>query len=450
MPFKEEKQSRFREASAEGQAKASEQLGEVAKDIGKKAYATAYGAGTGLLGSAGEIEEFLTTPGTPDSPKLLGPGSAFGTTRDVQKQAQKIGVPTPGEEESAYVTGGEIAGGLAAGGPGVFKTGVKSLLGVPSRTSEQMARSAEKIGFKLSPAQVRQDVPITAKGATGASEANQSLANKLASEGTGKQATEITSEFISNRLKDLGKDYDKLYKGKSFVVDGEARSALENILLKESELGYAGVSPVKQTAQTMIEKLDVKAAVDGEDLQRLRNALTERARSSTSRSDAHEIYNLVDIIDASVAKNNPALAATLDVLRPKYRNSIILEDLYRQGGIQQGNISLEQLGTMLRGKRDAVRRTGADIDDLGELGRELKLRARWQTEGGTGTPSSDILKKALGTTMGGIASMTGLRSATARKAQKALAREPMTYKEKAGMAAGAGSVMSPFSTSVEE
>ena len=178
--------------------------------------------------------------------------------------------------------------------------------------------------------------------------------------------------------------------------------------------------------------------------------MTERARSSTSRSDAHEIYNLVDIIDASVAKNNPALAATLDVLRPKYRNSIILEDLYRQGGIQQGNISLEQLGTMLRGKRDAVRRTGADIDDLGELGRELKLRARWQTEGGTGTPSSDILKKALGTTMGGIASMTGLRSATARKAQKALAREPMTYKEKAGMAAGAGSVMSPFSTSVEE
>ena len=69
-------------------------------------------------------------------------------------------------------------------------------------------------------------------------------------------------------------------------------------------------------------------AIEGEGLQRLRNALTERARS-TSRTNAREIYELVDEIDASIARNHPNVAATLSELRPKYRNSIILEDLYK-------------------------------------------------------------------------------------------------------------------------
>ena len=417
--------------------------------FGEKSGAVAYGAGTGVVGSLGELEKFgaYTVPetlgfreeGQKDN-MGFGRETLFPTIDDARKYLEKIGVTRPREEVRGYETGGEIIGGLATSAPGLIKTGVKGLLGVPSKTSEAIAQEAEKLGFKLSPAQVRQDVPLSAQGSVFAAKENQSLANKLASEGTGAQVAEITSDFIGKRLKKLGKEFDNLYKGKSFVVGSEAESALNSILARETELGYAGVSPVKQAAQTMLENIKSRSMVDGENLQRLRNALTERARSSTSRSDAHEIYNLVDVIDASVSQNNPALAEALTELRPKYRNSIILEDLYRKGGIKQGNISLEMLGDMLRGKRDAVRRSGKDIDNLAELGRELKIRARWQETGSGETPGADVLKKALGTTLGGVASLTGLRSATARKAQKGLARNPVKGYEKAGITTGAGAV----------
>lgn len=420
---------------------------------GEKAKAIAYGAATGLAGSLGEIEKFaayevpeflgLREKGQRD--QFMGRETLFPTVEEARKGLKKVGIERPREEVRGYETGGEIVGGLGTALPSLAKTGTRALLGTPSRTSEALAQKAEKIGFKLSPAQVRQDVPISAKGATLAAEKNQTLANKLATEGTGKATTEITPEFIGGRLKDLGKEFDDIYKGKTFAVDSNIVGTLNNIIARESELGFAGVSSVRQAAQSMLDNIQAAGTfvVKGDDLQRLRNAMTQSARSTASRGNAHEIYELVDVIDNAVGTFNPSVTAKLKELRPLYRNSIILEDLYRKGGIQQGNISLEMLGNMLRGKRDVARRTAQDIDELGELGRELRLRARWQDVGGAETPSADILKKALGTTMGGVASITGLRSAAARKAQKALARKPVTPTERVGAVTGAGSAIAP-------
>jgi hypothetical protein len=420
-------------------------------ETGKRAATMGYGAVTGLLGSFGELEKFgaydvpeffgLREKGERD--QLMGRETIFPTTEEVRKGLSKVGVERPKEQYRGYETAGEIVGGLGTALPSLAKTGTRALLGTPSRVSEATARKAEDLGFKLSPAQVRQDVPISAKGATGAAQTNQTLANKLATEGTGKATTEITPEFIGTRLKDLGKEFDNVYKGKTFAVDSSIVGTLNNIIARESELGFAGVSSVRQAAQSMLDNIQAAGTyvVQGDDLQRLRNAMTQSARSTASRGNAHEIYELVDVIDNAVGTFNPAVTAKLSELRPLYRNSIILEDLYRKGGIRQGNISLEMLGDMLRGKRDAVRRTAQDIDELGELGRELRLRARWQEVGAAETPSADVLKKALGTTMGSLASLTGLRSATARKAQRALARKPVTPAEGVGAITGAGAML---------
>jgi hypothetical protein len=213
-----------------------------------------------------------------------------------------------------------------------------------------------------------------------------------------------------------------LYKGKEFGVDANVVSALNNILAKEQELGVAGVSTVKQAAQTMLDTIGREGLkVKGDDLQRLRNALTERARSSASRGNAHEIYDLVDVIDNSVANANKGYKETLDVLRPQYRNTVILEDLNRSGGISQGNISLERLGTMLGGRKGGLR-TGDryDIDQLGEMGRQLRMRARWETEGRASTAGEDVLGKALGTGADIAGTLTGARSRYARGLQKRL------------------------------
>ena len=410
--------------------------------FGEKAGALAYGAGTGLAGGLGELEEFgaytvpeflgLQEKGQRDNVMGTGRATIFPTVKEAQQVLKKVGIEKPREEVSGYQTAGEVLGGFGTSLPGMLKGGAKMLVGATSKTGEKLAQQAEKLGFKLSPAQTRADVPVGQKGATLWSEKNQTLANELASKGTGKQVKEVDATFIGDRLKDLGGQYDKLYKGKVFNIDKDAVDALQQIRAMEAQLpGAAAVSPVAQTADEILKNFSSLAnrqgalpstfGIEGEALQRIRNALTQRARS-TNAGNAREIYNLVDVIDASIAKNHPKVAKELDVLRPQYRNTIILEDLYKNGGIKQGNISLERLGTMLRGERSVVRGAEADIDELGKLGRELGLRARWETTGAAPAEGAQVLGKALGTgvsdVLGGVASTAGLRSRPARAVQR--------------------------------
>lgn len=424
MPFVPETKNRFTpEAPSE-------------PSISEKAKAFGYGAATGFAGGPGELEKFgaqtvpeavgLSSP--EERGKFMGRETFFPTMSEVGKSLQKIGVTEPREEVGGWKTAGELIGGLGTSVPSILKTGVTKLLGTPTKTTAYLAKIAEDLGFKLSPAQLRADVPVSQKGATGWSKENQTLANKLASEGTGQKATEINGEFISGRLKDLGGQYDKLYKGNVFNIDKDAVDTINQIRAMEMQLpGIASSSQVKQVADSIVANFKTLSrrpnadpntfGIEGEALQRLRNALTQQARG-TNPGNARELYNLVDVIDASVAKNHPKIAAELNALRPKYRNTIILEDLYKAGGIKQGNISLEQLGTMLRGKRDAVRGSASDIDHLGELGRELKLQARWQQTGSGGYEGVKTLSDILGTTIGAGATGLGLRSRPARFLQK--------------------------------
>ena len=425
---------------------------------GEKAKAFAYGAGTGLAGSLGELEKFgaYTVPeffGLREEGKRenmgFGRETFFPTIKEVQTGLQKIGIERPREEVRGYETGGEIIGGFGTAIPGLVKTGAKALLGVASRTGERAARQAEQLGFKLSPAQVRQDIPTSAQGATGFAKENQTLANRLSSKATGREATEISPDFVRERLKTLGGEFQNLYKDKVFNIDQDAVDALRQIANVENLLPQSvQVGAVKNTANNILEKFQTyslrpdaipgKFGVEGNQLQRIRTDLLQAARSSSSRQDAHAIYELVDAIDSSVARNHPQIAAKLNELRPLYRNTIILEDLVRNGGIRQGNISLESLGNMLGARKEGVRRVEGELDKLGELGRELKLRARWQTVGDAATESADVLKRALGTALNTGAAALGLRSRGARAVQRALTETPLSPVTRAGMVAGTG------------
>jgi len=412
--------------------------------FGEKAGAGLYGAATGFAGGLGEIEKFgaydvpeflgLREKGQRD--KLAGRETIFPTIEETQKVLKKVGIEKPREEVSGYQTAGEVLGGFGTALPGIIKGGTRALLGAPTATREAFAKTAEKLGFKLSPAQVRQAEPVGAQGATFYGKDNQKLANQLASKGTGKQVNEIDVPFISKRLKDLGADFDKLYKGNTFNIDKGAVDALNQIRLMEAQLpNVAGVSSVGQVADDIVKNFDRLTnragampntfGIEGEALQRIRNALTQRART-TSSSNAREIYGLVDVIDASIAKNHPNIAKQLDVIRPQYRNSIILEDLYRSGGIKGGDISLDRLGTMMRTDRGVVRRTGNEIDDLAKLGRELQLKAMWESTGKAATEGQNILGEALGTGASIAGRLTGLQTRAARGAQRFYATEPTT------------------------
>ena len=334
-----------------------------------------YGAGTQLLGAPGEAEEFLTTGGKGE--KLGGEGQFFPTTKQVRTGLKEIGVEPPAKTGFMQKTG-EVLADVGMALPMGART-VGTVVGSTTKEGERIAGIAERLGFKLSPSQVRADAPVSEKGAVFNAKHNQTLANRLASNGTGKAVDEITGPFLTQRIKDLGKEFDDVYKGKEFAIDPNAATFLQNLNYYEQQLGFGGVPAIREATISILNNIQT-GKIAGDDLQRLRNALTQTARTSSDRGKAHEIYDLVDKLDDAVESKNPGLKKTLDVLRPKYRNTVILEDLYNSGGIQQGNISLERLGNQVSDK-SALRRNPQDIDNLGMLGSQLGLRARWESAG---------------------------------------------------------------------
>ena len=428
----------------------------------EKVKAIDYGGLTGLVGGLGELETLgaytlpealgLREEGSRD--QYRGRETIFPTVKEAKYVVGKLGINEPDERVREYQTGGQFLGETLGGMPGVLKGGVKAILGVPSATSEAAARTAEKLGFKLSPAQVKQDVPSGAQGATGWSAQNQTKANQLVSKETGKEVSEISPTFIRERLSDLGDEFNKVYQGRIFNIDQPAVDAINTIAqIQEALPGTARVPAVRQTAQNIIDNFSALAgqpgarpgtfAIEGDALQTMRNDLMAAARTTSNRQDARHIYELIDEIDGSIARNHPQDAATLNRIRPQYRSTVVLEDLIGNGGIKQGNVSLDRLGNMLGSRRGGVRKTG-DLDELGEIGRQLQIKARWESAGAQGTPGEDILKKALGTTIGGIESLTGLRSRAARAAQRKYGRTPTSATERTGVVSGVGGATEPL------
>lgn len=369
--------------------------------------------------AAGGLMQALGTglQSIPTGRRAAAAGAALGGTELTGQLGEQAGVP-------------RAVTGLATLGltPPLARAGARGLLGAPTATREQYARAAEQLGFKLSPAQVRADIPLPAKGATFSSEKNQKLANELVSASTGKQAAEISPDFVRGRFDALGKEFDKIYSGKMFNIDPQAIQAIESISRIENQLPpTASVSAVKATADQILKNYRSMASrkgavpgtfsIEGDMLQRLRTDLLGAARSATNRQDAHAIYELVDVIDGSVARNYPQIAAKLEEIRPQYRNTVILEDLIKAGGIRGGDVSLEKLGQVIQARKSGIR-SQRDLDKLGEMGRELQLRARWEREGAGATAGESLIGQAIGTAADITGTLTGLRSGPARSVQR--------------------------------
>jgi len=374
------KESSVTVSSAPDWAKGNTETKSIAKKPGDPSWAQqmgglAYGAGTELAGAPGEIEEFLTT--NKKGERLGGEGQYFPTAQQVREKLK--GTPLEPNPKTKFMQGtGEVLADVGMAAP-LGTRAVGKMVGETTKEGERIAKIAERLGFKLSPSQVRAESPVAEKGAAFFSKQNQTLANELASSGTGETVKEITEPFLRERIGKLGKEFDKVYKGKEFDIDPKAATILQNLSYYEQQLGFGGVPAVRSAAESILNNIQT-GKISGDELQRLRNALTQAARNSDSRGKAHEIYQLVDTLDEAVESRNSGLKSTLDVLRPKYRNTVILEDLYNSGGIKQGNISLERLGNQL-GDKAALRRNTQDIDNLGMLGRQLGLRARWESAG---------------------------------------------------------------------
>jgi hypothetical protein len=367
-----------------------------------------------------------------------GMAGRVGEAATIGVASSPLGYARPEDRGTVTAVSGIVGGALPIASR-VAEPLVKGLIGAPSATKEAAARTAERLGFKITPGQVRQDVPVATAGSPFTRRENQIIANELASETTGRRAREINPQFINQRFTELGREFDRVYRGNTFIIDNQALNSLRSIANLENALpGNAQVSAVRGTAEELLNaynRMQQTArqtggvpmgnfGVQGELLQRLRSDLLGISRSlgPNSQVDRRQVLDLVNVIDDSVARNNPQAAAVLDVIRPQYRNTILLHELDRRGGLQGGNINLERLGDMLQTQQFTTRRAPTTgLEQLGYLGRELGIRSRGQPTAMRFQEGAEVMPGIVQKGLRGAATVAGTESQMARALQRRLA-----------------------------
>jgi hypothetical protein len=355
------------------------------------------GAASAIPGMVGDIES-----GVYSGARALGynvePGTYAPTSRDVAKFFEADEPET--KKGQQYRSAGELLGGLVAPTAlgKVLGAAGEALVGGTTKTVGNLANRAEKLGFKLEPRQLTAETPKGSPGFMGAAKENQTLANELASAETGVKVKEINPKFVGERLKDIGDQYGKIF-GQPLKVDRQLATDFQAMADFERTVRPADVRTITAAADNVVGKFAQAQAqvqspitairVEGEVLQRLRNEMSYLARTATDGQTRSVAGEFVQKIDANIARNHNNLVQPLEKANREYAATKALQELIEKGGIQGGNISLEQLGNHLA---QNVYGFGAGtarhpLTELGTLGRELKMRGRFE---GVETPSNTV------------------------------------------------------------
>ena len=152
----------------------------------EKAKAVGYGFTTGLMGSGGEMEQFLYPTEAKGEGALKGHATFLPTVEESRQMLEGIGIPRPRKEVSGYETAGEIAPAVYGGGKLLYnmgKAGVKKIgsmiSGGKDLAAELQASTAGKTAQEIADAEKR----------AGTAEKRAGVAGKIAEREAGKGET---------------------------------------------------------------------------------------------------------------------------------------------------------------------------------------------------------------------------------------------------------------------
>jgi len=397
-------------------------------NVARAAGAIATGVAGGALGFPGDIET-LVRGVSANTSNIRGPlqsasESILPTSRRVERFI--AGEPS-GDVERGFREVGELLSPVMAGraASAAGRLTARAALGVPSRSVEELARAAEARGFRFEPMQLRESKPMGSPGFGSSATANQRLANRLASETTGKATNEITPAFLGERLETLGKEIGDIFN-RPFRLDSQMVSELERMRDFEAAVRPATAQSVAPAAHNLIERYNQAAgavgpggnvsrfSVPGNELQALRSEMSDIARSATDGSVRRRAQEFVTALDGAIQRFNPEISGRLQAANRRYAATSTLRDLVESGGIRGGNISLEKLGgAMAREAYGFGSGTSRHpLAELGMMGRELKMRALWE---GAQTPPDTL--GALTSRVGRVLGVAG-RMQPARRLQR--------------------------------
>lgn len=271
-------------------------------------------------------------------------------------------------------------------------------------------QKAKEMGFNISPQQARQDAGrLQTPGVTYTQrEQNRIAANAAATKPTGTPSGVIDKAYLGKAFDRVGGEYDKIYApSTTFKVDSSAVSQLQDFV-SNSTAAQIGNPWANKEAMAAANKLldayhavagaagagkNIKMNVDGPTLNRLVSELKSSSAKIKDGFEREDLGEVINSINESVARNNPAAKAALDKVNPQYRTLKTLENLSVRGGIDaNGNIDPMALAKLLRGSdRGYIRnRSTHPLNDLAEVGETFGIRAQSQPTVAGGKPTSGV------------------------------------------------------------
>ena len=395
-------------------ARRSEEFGDAyresapktAKELGESyLYGVLPGALAAIPGMPADIGTLATYPfgkAGQEIRRAIEPATSSGISKSISEAMSGREMK---ELERSGANLGSILGGGAFGpfSRGVLGAGARALprSRLPYPAKEVAARDAENLGIVISQPQLKREVPETMAGTKTVRADNDQRVVEAASATTGASTTVrsgqmpgITPEFLESRRTNLGEEYDRIFApGTRFRVDRQSLDGLAQIETLERSVVPAQVTKARDAARNILQRAAeaeeaagpnvrvTSVIVPGNQLQRLRTELNKVSRSATDPVDRHQAFETLNEINESIARNNPAVQAQLNVVNPQYRATMTLTSLYERGGIQNGVISPAQLGSLLRRQGD-LNNARHPLSQLGRIGDELDLRASWERTAG--------------------------------------------------------------------
>jgi hypothetical protein len=210
-------------------------------------------------------------------------------------------------------------------------------------------------------------------------EKNQSLANKLASASTGKEAREISPDFIRSRLSDLGKEFDKVYKEQFEAAQtvtrnkSDARKLAQEKTLKEFEM--------QQQATLDRERMLNQIKVAGIGQTREYN---EQARINKITSLKQQARKL-DATDTKAAAELRAQAADLEMAAGRGAASAVAGDRQELAELKALLKSAEETASnpmLPKAARDAA------VAQMNQINQQITGMTKMGSGIGTGAPPS--------------------------------------------------------------
>jgi len=328
--------------------------------VGQQLYAGAYGLGTGIAATPGELEKFgaytvpealgLSKKGQRD--KFLGRETLFPTMEEVQKGASSIGIPAPAKGTETAQTVGEFAPAAAAG--------VKGLVGLGKFGATKIGQLAK--GFKT-PEPIAEVKDLSQVGEKGykvlqdkasklydaraqEAEANYNAAFDAARQAQAKGQPFATSPQGQKLLQQLENEKAIIAGGKKFAVGEEQVAGIDRLInaIKGKTIGGETVpvgkgkitsTMTKKTPSETTEK-DVKALV--EELRFLRDV--------DAKGKPYEAYAGLSADYKRGLKN--MLEKSLHEWSPEYR---VADEAYKASSVKLAPFRTELMSKALKGEK---------------------------------------------------------------------------------------------------